>query len=160
MNKKNVLISACLMGVNCCYDGNGVPMEHLDGLMQNFHLIPVCPEILGGLPIPRRPAEILGDKVINNAGEDVTEYFVRGAEEVLKIARLYDCRYAILKERSPSCGYGKIYDGTFSHTEVDGSGILAELLTGEGILVCGETDAGELTAMCRDMKNTPYQTEG
>ncbi len=144
MNKKNVLISACLLGVNCRYDGNGVPTEHIDQLMERFHLVPVCPEILGGLNIPRRPAERIEDKVINNAGEDVTEFFVRGAEEVLKIARLYGCDTAILKERSPSCGFGEIYDGTFSHKIVRGSGVLAELLSSEGITVYGETDIEEL----------------
>lgn len=148
MNKKNVLISACLLGVNCRYDGNGVPMEHIDQLMERYHLIPVCPEILGGMTIPRRPAERIEDRVVNNAGEDVTEFFVRGAEEVLKIARLYDCDTAILKERSPSCGFGEIYDGTFSHKIVRGSGVLSELLSSEGITVYGETDIEELLRNC------------
>lgn len=119
-------------------------MEHIDQLMERFHLIPVCPEILGGMTIPRRPAERVGDRVVNNAGEDVTEYFIKGAEEVMKLARLYDCKCALLKERSPSCGYGKIYDGTFSHTTVDGNGILAELLDKEGIAVYGESEVVRL----------------
>ncbi len=144
MNKENVLISACLLGVNCRYDGNGVPAAHIEDLMERYHLVPVCPEILGGLTIPRRPAERIEDKVINNAGEDVTEYFVRGAKETVQLARLYDCKIAILKERSPSCGFGEIYDGTFSHRIVNGSGVLAEYLTAEGITIYGESDIEEL----------------
>ncbi len=140
MNKKNVLISACLLGVNCRYDGKSVPMEQPELLMEKVHLIPICPEILGGLSIPRKPAERVENRVINNAGEDVTEYFNQGTEEVLRLARLYGCKSAILKERSPSCGYGKIYDGTFSHTVIDGSGIMAEGLEQEGIRVYGEND--------------------
>lgn len=149
MSKKNVLISACLMGVNCRYDGRGVPMEHLELLMEKFHLVPICPEILGGLTTPRRPAERVGDRVVNDAGEDVTDFFVRGAQEVLKLARLYDCEYAILKEKSPSCGFGRIYDGTFSKTVIPGSGILAELLDAEGIAVYGENSIEELLQACR-----------
>ncbi len=150
MNKRNVLISACLLGVNCRYDGNGVLMEQIDLLMERFHLVPVCPEILGGMTIPRRPCERVSDRVVNNAGEDVTEYFIKGAEEVVKLARLYDCKHALLKERSPSCGYGKIYDGTFSHIEVDGNGVLAELLDNEGIAVYGESDIDRFLRDCRE----------
>ena len=140
MNKKNVLISACLMGVNCRYDGKGILMEHLDQLMERYHLVPVCPEIMGGMTIPRRPCEKSGDRVVNDVGEDVTEYFVKGADEVIKLAGLYHCKYAILKERSPSCGYGEIYDGTFSHNVISGHGILGELLDHKEIAVYGETD--------------------
>ena len=148
MSKKNVLISACLMGVNCRYDGNGVVMEHLELLMEKFHLVPICPEILGGMTIPRRPAERVGDRVVNDKGEDVTECFVRGAKEVLRMARLYNCEHAILKERSPSCGFGRIYDGTFSHTVISGNGILAELLEAEGIAIYGESNIEELLQAC------------
>ncbi len=140
MNKKNILVSACLLGVGCRYDGKGLPIERMEQLLENFHPVPVCPEIMGGLTIPRRPCERVGDRVVNNAGEDVTEQFVRGAEEALMLARLYDCKYALLKEKSPSCGYGKIYDGTFSHRVTDGSGVMAELLETEGIAVYGEND--------------------
>lgn len=139
MNKQNVLVSACLMGVNCRYDGKSVLAQYLEETMEQYHLVPVCPEIFGGLPIPREPGERIGNKVITITGKDVTEYYERGAMEVLRIARLYNCHYAILKERSPSCGYGKIYDGTFSHRLVDGNGVLAELLIKDGITVIGES---------------------
>lgn len=140
----NILISACLMGVNCRYDGVGMWIEHLDELMKKYHLIPVCPEIFGGMSTPREPAERIKDKVITRIGEDVTEYYKKGAQEVLKLAKLYQCEYAILKERSPSCGCGKIYDGTFTHTQIDGEGVLAELLISEGIKVLGESNVQEL----------------
>lgn len=140
----NILISACLMGVNCRYDGVGMWIEHLDELMKKYHLIPVCPEIFGGMSTPREPAERIKDKVITRIGEDVTEYYKKGAQEVLKLAKLYQCEYAILKERSPSCGCGKIYDGTFTHTQIDGDGVLAELLISEGIKVLGESNVQEL----------------
>ncbi|MBB2183345.1 DUF523 domain-containing protein [Lachnospiraceae bacterium MD1] len=140
----NILISACLMGVNCRYDGVGMWIEHLDELMKKYHLIPVCPEIFGGMSTPREPAERIKDKVITRIGEDVTEYYKKGAQEVLNLAKLYQCEYAILKERSPSCGCGKIYDGTFTHTQIDGDGVLAELLISEGIKVLGESNVQEL----------------
>ena len=140
----NILISACLLGVNCRYDGSSILIKNLDLLMERYHLIPICPEILGGLTIPRQPAEIVAGRVVNRLGEDVTEPFQRGAQEVLRLAKLYACSHAILKERSPSCGYEKIYDGTFSHTIVEGNGVLAELLASEGITVLGETQIENL----------------
>lgn len=145
MNKKeNIIISACFMGVRCRYDGKCLRLERLDELMDKYNLIPLCPEILGGLGTPRSPAERVGDKVINRSGQDVTGYFYRGAEETLKLARLYDCRYAVLKEKSPSCGSGKIYDGTFSGNLTDGYGITAEILLKNGITVIGESQIGIL----------------
>jgi len=145
MNKKeNVLISACFMGAGCRYDGKSIHLDRLDELKEKYNLIPICPELLGGLGTPRRPAEKVGDKVINKEGQDVTTYFQRGAEKALKIAKMYDCKYAILKEKSPSCGIGKIYDGTFSGTLVEGNGITAELLMKNGISVIGESQIGKL----------------
>ncbi len=145
MNKKdNVLISACFMGAGCRYDGKSIHLARLDELKVKYNLIPVCPELLGGLGTPRSPAEKVGDKVINKAGQDVTEYFHRGAEKALKMAQMYNCKYAILKEKSPSCGFGKIYDGTFSGTLVDGYGVTADLLFRNGITVIGESKIGKL----------------
>ena len=100
-------------------------------------LIPVCPEQLGGLPTPRTASERSGDRVINQAGEDVTVQYQKGAEEALKMAKLYGCKRAILKERSPSCGCGIIYDGSFSRQTVPGNGVTAELLLNHGISVFG-----------------------
>lgn len=107
-------------------------------------MVPVCPEIFGGLATPRDPAEIIGNKVITKNGEDVTENYKRGAKEVLKLAKFYGCKLAILKERSPSCGYGKIYDGTFSGRLTDGNGVTAELLIEIGIRVIGESEIESL----------------
>ena len=142
--KAPLLISACLMGVACRYDGKRQPMEHLEKLMQNYHLIPVCPEQLGGLATPRTPAERVGDRVLTAAGRDVTAAYNAGAEEALRLAKLYGCTKALLKERSPSCGHGKIYDGAFSRTLTDGSGVTAQLLTEHGITVYGESRWEEL----------------
>lgn len=145
MNKKeNIIISACFLGISCRYDGKRIYLDRLDDLMEKYNLIPVCPEILGGLGIPRNPAERAGERVINNKGQDVTDYFLRGANEALKLAQMYNCRYAILKEKSPSCGSGKIYDGTFSGALVDGYGVTAELFMKNGITVIGESQTGML----------------
>lgn len=132
-----ILVSACLLGVSCRYDGTGEIRETVRELMKNHQLVPVCPEILGGLKTPRCPAERRGDKVVTKEGEDVTEAYRRGAEETLKLAELFGCSGAILKERSPSCGCGKIYDGTFTKTLIEGDGVTAQLLKAHGISIFG-----------------------
>lgn len=104
----------------------------------------MCPECLGGLPIPRAPSECIGDKVMSKTGGDVTESFRRGAEEALHIALAHGCCAALLKERSPSCGSGSIYDGSFTGALVDGDGVAAALLKEYGIPVYGESRAQEL----------------
>ena len=138
---KKILVSSCLLGISCRYDGRGNANNRVLELLQreDICLIPVCPEQLGGLPTPRIPSECDGDRVVNRAGEDVTSQFFRGAAEALRIAKLYGCETAILKERSPSCGCGKIYDGTFSGTLIDGDGVTASLLRQNGIIVTGES---------------------
>ena len=138
---ENILVSACLLGICCRYDGKGNPNESVLALLgrDDVTLIPVCPEQLGGMSTPRTPSERLDDRVINRAGEDVTHCFSKGADAALQIAQLSRCRYAILKERSPSCGCGRIYDGTFSGTLTDGNGVTAELLLQAGIQVFGES---------------------
>lgn len=140
----NILVSACLIGVNCRYSGKSEMHCDVLKLMERHTLIPVCPEIYGGLATPRVPAEISGDKVITKDGLDVTKEYMRGAEEVLRLARLYSCKYAVMKERSPSCGFGKIYDGTHSGTLTDGSGICTDLLNRNGIIVVGESMVNSL----------------
>lgn len=139
--RKTVLVSACLLGVCCRYDGKGNPNSEVLALLDrdDVMLIPVCPEQLSGMPTPRIPSERQSGRVVNRAGEDVTASFRKGAEEALRIARLYDCRYAIFKERSPSCGCGRIYDGSFTGTLTEGNGVTTELLLQEGIRVCGES---------------------
>jgi uncharacterized protein YbbK (DUF523 family) len=140
----NILVSACLLGMNCRYNGEGQIMPNTALLMKKHHLVPVCPEIYGGLNTPREPSEIKNGRVISKSGKDFTEYFERGAQEILALAKLYNCRYAILKERSPSCGHKKIYDGTFSGKIINGSGILAELLIKNGIEIVDETETDKL----------------
>lgn len=140
----NILISACLMGINCRYNGESEIVKELEELKNKYNLIPVCPEIYGGLKTPRNPAERVEDKVLTNNGEDVTEGYAKGAEEILKLAKFYDCKYAILKERSPSCGFGRIYDGTFSKTTIDGNGVTADLLAKNGVKIIGESKIQEL----------------
>lgn len=139
---KYVLVSACLLGVNCRYDGKNNENPSVLALQNrsDICLIPVCPEQLGGLTTPRLPSERIGNIVINSAGEDVTAQYAKGAEEALKIAKLYGCDSAILKERSPSCGSSGIYDGTFTRTLTDGKGCTAEVLSAAGIQVFGESD--------------------
>ena len=136
----NILVSACLLGMECRYDGSGHLLEELTKLKEIYHLIPVCPEIFGGLQTPREPAEIQGDKVITKTGKDVTAQYQKGAEEIAKLAKFYNSTLAILKERSPSCGYGKIYDGTFTGTLIPGNGLTAELLNKQGIRIIGESE--------------------
>jgi uncharacterized protein YbbK (DUF523 family) len=135
-----IIVSACLAGVNCRYDGAGKPCEAIIRLVKEGQAIPVCPEQLGGLPTPRAPAEIIGSKVIRKDGLEVTEAFTRGAREAIKIARLVGAKTAILKARSPSCGCGKIYDGSFTGRLVDGNGVFAEACKKAGIEVSTEED--------------------
>lgn len=132
-----IIVSACLAGYRCRYDGKIVPNEEIVALVKAGGAIPVCPEMLGGLPCPRVPSERTkdGTGVMAKDGKDVTEAFQRGAVETLRLARLYGCDHAILKARSPSCGCGKIYDGSFSGVLRDGVGVTAELLTENCITV-------------------------
>ena len=142
--KEVLLMSACLMGVHCRYDGGCKVLPELPQLMEQYHVVPVCGEVLGGMTTPRIPSERVGDKVLNRAGEDVTAAFQRGAEEILRLAELYGAKKALLKERSPSCGSGRIYDGSFSGTLTDGWGVTAELLRCKGIAIFGESRVNEL----------------
>lgn len=137
----NILVSRCLLGEPCRYDGKSKPVLVLKRLVEAGHrLIPVCPEVLGGLPTPRPPAEIQADgRVVNRAGEDVTEEYQLGARLALELAREHGCALAVLKANSPSCGSSQIYDGTFSKTLISGQGIAAKLLTEAGIRVVDET---------------------
>ena len=113
-------------------------------LAEQHQLVPVCPEQLGGLATPRPPAERRGDRVVTKTGTDVTEAYRRGAEETLRLCRLLGCEAAVLKERSPSCGYGEIYDGTHSGTLTAGEGATAALLAANGIPVYGESQIEQL----------------
>ncbi len=134
------IVSACLAGINCDYKGGSRQCPKVIEMIRNGKAIPVCPEQLGGLTTPRTPAEQKADKVITKDGADVTAQFEKGAQEGLKIAKLVNCTGAILKAKSPSCGSGKIYDGTFSKTLIDGDGTFAKLLKENGIEVLIEDE--------------------
>lgn len=139
-----LLISACLLGCRCRYDGASKPQPWAADLAGRHELVPVCPEQLGGLATPRPPAERRGERVVTAAGADVTEQYRRGAEEALRLCRFFGCGAAVLKERSPSCGGGQIYDGTFTGTLTAGHGVTAELLKANGVPVYGESQISEL----------------
>jgi len=150
LKNEKILVSACLLGVNCKYDGTSNKNEKILKLAKDFILIPVCPEILGGLSIPREPAEQRGKKVITKSGKDVTKFFKKGAKEVLKIAKIFKIKKAILKQKSPSCGCGKIYDGTFSGRLVKGDGITTKLLKKNKIKVFTEENLDSIFAHLRN----------
>lgn len=138
----NILISACLLGQYCRYDGQTKVYPQVQALLgrDDIHLIPVCPEQCGGLATPRPAAERQGKRVVTTNGSDVTAQYQRGAEAALYWARLFHCTKAILKEKSPSRGHGQIYDGTFSRTLTAGDGVTVELLRAEGLEIIGESD--------------------
>jgi uncharacterized protein YbbK (DUF523 family) len=139
------LVSSCLAGVNCRYDGKNSKNSVVVELVKSGKAIAVCPEQLAGLPTPRTSCEIIIDengnkKVISKDEQDFTEKFTEGAEKTLKIAKVIGIRKAILKSKSPSCGYGFIYDGTFSGKLIKGNGLAAELLIKNGVEVYTEND--------------------
>ena len=131
--KEKLVISACLLGRACRYDGRSVKAVDFDALSEKYDLIPICPEVDGGLPTPRTPSERIGDRVMMRDGTDVTENYLRGAEHAYKICLSHGAGIALLKERSPSCGKGRIYDGTFSGTLKNGMGTAAEALKQAGV---------------------------
>ena len=136
-----LLVSRCLLGEPCRYDGQSKPLSRLEELLAAGHtLVPVCPEVLGGLPTPCPPAEVQPDgRVCCAGGQDVTASFQAGAEQTLALALREGCQAALLKENSPSCGFGSIYSGDFSKTLVSGSGLAARLLAEHDIPVYGES---------------------
>lgn len=149
MKKRTVLISACLLGVPCRYDGGEKIHPLAPMLAQGCHLLPVCPEQLGGLPTPRTPAERRGERVVTRDGRDVTAAYRRGAQAALRLCRLCGCETAVLKARSPSCGCGRIYDGSFSGALIPGDGVAAALLKENGVCVMTEEDEDGLRALLR-----------
>lgn len=129
------IVSACLCGVPCRYNGANCEVEQVSELVRQGLAIAVCPEILGGLSTPRAPSEICNDVVVNSLGEDTTEQHLIGAEKVLELAKKHGVNNAVLKDFSPSCGSSMIYDGTFNKKLIPGQGITAELLCANGIKV-------------------------
>ena len=137
---ERILISACLVGDNVKYDGGNNKNPLIEKLLEKYELVPFCPEVEGGLPTPRHPSEQRGEQVVNDIDEDVTDEFNRGADLALNICLYLKIKKAILKERSPSCGVHSIYDGTFSHKVISGSGVTATLLKRKGIEVYNEDE--------------------
>lgn len=144
--REKVLISACLAGINCKFNGENNLLDSgvLDEISKKYHLLFVCPEVFGGLSTPREPAEMKGGLVVTKTAKDVSENFKFGAEICLKIAKLNGCKKAILKARSPSCGSGQIYDGSFTKKLIFGDGVAAKLLKENEILVFSEDEIGRL----------------
>ena len=152
-DKPALVISACLLGVACNHEGRGSPRAVVDELARHYRLVPVCPEVLGGLPTPRAAAELVGGegadvlagaeeaRVVNVEGEDVTAAYRRGAEAAVAVARAVGAQRAVLKARSPSCGSSQVYDGTFSRRLVAGTGVTAAALRAAGLEVGSEEDA-------------------
>lgn len=129
------IVSACLAGVHCRYDCKAQSRSDIEKMVQNGQAIPVCPEQLGGLPTPRPPAERVENQVLTKSGQDVTNQYKAGATEALNIAKLCGATEALLKSKSPMCGCGKIYDGSFTGTLAEGDGVFTELLKKHGIKV-------------------------
>ena len=140
----NILVSACLLGENCKWNGRNNSRENIIKLKEKYNLIPFCAEVLGGLPTPRIPSEIRGNKVFNQVELEVTQFFTRGAQRALEVAISNNCKYAILKDHSPSCGVTKVYDGTFSRNLIEGQGITARLLARNKIKVFSDENVDEL----------------
>ena len=143
---EKLLISACLAGENCKYSGgnNFIGETALASLGDKYELVSVCPEVMGGLSVPRIPCERIGARVMNERGEDVTAQFKAGAELTANICERQGVKKALLKEKSPSCGSGRIYDGTFSHTVIAGDGVTAQRLRALGIALYGESEIEKL----------------
>ena len=137
---EKILVSRCLLGENCTYRGDSNFCEKVAALSEKYEIITVCPEADGGLTIPRDPAERMGDKVISKNGKDVTAEYVKGAEIALHKALENGVSFAVMKARSPSCGCGVIYDGTFTGTRIQGDGVAAGVLKKHGIRVITEEE--------------------
>lgn len=137
-----IIVSACLTGIRCRYNGTHGKIEAIEKLVLSGKAIPICPEVLGGLNTPRTPCEITGSgdgrQVISKDGENLTRFFQQGAEKTLAIVKTMGASKAILKSRSPSCGYGEVYDGSFSRKLIAGNGFTADLLEKNNVLVLTE----------------------
>lgn len=144
MKKEYLLVSSCLCGNNTKYNGKNNYLPLIEKIKEKYEIILICPEVMGGLSTPRNPSEICGDKVIMNDKTDVTANYNQGANIALALANKYNCTKALLKEKSPSCGVNKVYDGTFSNTLIEGKGITAKLLSQQGINIFSEHDILEL----------------
>ena len=138
-----IAVSACLLGHNCKYSGGNNRSQKVLDYIEGHEVIPVCPEVTGGMPTPRVPVELKDSKAINRDGEDVTEFFQRGVEKTMEKLDGQNIDLAILQPRSPSCGCKQIYDGTFTKTLIDGKGMFAQALADAGIPMIDGDDVPE-----------------
>jgi len=153
---KKILVSECLCGGRTVrYDGGDVPLTDPDFLRWKAEgrLVAVCPEVFGGLPTPRPDAQRRGGRVFTRTGEDVTEAFLKGAEEALRLAREENVAFCLMKESSPSCGSAKIYDGSFSGNKIPGQGLAVELLKNAGFTVFSENDIAKAAALLSKLES-------
>ena len=140
MRCMKIMVSACLLGEDCKYDGGNNRNEALLEILAGHDIIPVCPEVAGGLPVPRVPAEIVNGRAVNRNGEDVDDAFRKGAEKALEIAEREKPDLIILQSRSPSCGVNEIYDGSFTGKKIPGHGIFADMAISAGYKVIDVED--------------------
>ena len=148
MSRSKILVSACLLGVPVRYDGGAFDKHAVLARWQaQGRIISLCPEVAGGLPTPRLPAEIQGKtKVINTVNQNVTAFFLKGAQHALELAKTHDVKMAVLKAKSPSCGNSEIYDGSFSGRLIEGQGVTAKALSDAGVKIFNETELFEAEA--------------
>ena len=138
-----IAVSACLLGHDCKYNGGNNRSQKVLNYIEGHEVIPICPEVAGGLPTPRIPVELKGDRAINRDGEDVTDFFRRGVQKTMEKLEGQYIDLAILQPRSPSCGCKQIYDGTFTKTLIDGKGMFAQALADAGIPMMDGDDVPE-----------------
>ena len=148
-----VLISACLLGDNVKYSGGNNFTPELVTLLEKYNvkIIKICPECFAGLPIPRVPSEIREDKVFSKDGRDITEEFLSGAEKTYQVAKNKEIDFAILKERSPSCGSSFIYDGSFLGKVIQGQGLTTRRLNRENIVIFSEENLKEIEKYLQEL---------
>lgn len=139
-NAPSVLVSACLLGLKCRYNGQTVDSGIAEKLKSAARIVPFCPEVYAGLPTPREAVEISNDRAVTRSGVDCTQSFAEGAQTAVELAKKLDCRYALLKERSPSCGSGEIHAGNFDGSLTQGDGFTAKALKAAGVRVFGESE--------------------
>lgn len=150
-----ILVSSCLLGENVKYSGGNNFSENLIEILKKYDMevIKICPEVMGGLNVPRKPAEIKEKDIVTNEGKSVKKEFYRGAEKVLELAKEMNIKFAVLKEKSPSCGKKFIYDGSFSKNLIKGQGITTALLKKEGIKIFSEEELEELEKILLEEKD-------
>lgn len=149
-----IAVSACLMGIPCRYDGKAKYSPQIIGKLKDKEIIAICPEVLGGLPVPRKPVEIMNGtgsqvlrgerKVYDKEGKDLTSFFLKGARLTLQLLQIHEVKMACLKENSPSCGVNYVYDGKFRNQKLKGSGITSSMLVSNGIDVFSEYEIARI----------------